>query len=187
MKHIARLILISACIATAAADTTNPVADYKSQKSLLSSDTLLKWTADLTGSGHPSVFLSLKDQYDEDVKDGQIPSWRVYIATTNGTSYSESTGVDEGNGATPVLPQLDPNQAFVGQITQLNKPGIITIQTDNPKTLPASSAIYAYTVENGHLKKTTLATFTPGQSNSIYNQYLSDACRTQIQLQQISP
>ena len=187
MKHLLLFVLLAIGMASAIASTTDPVADYKSQKSLLSTDTVSKWTADFAGNGHPSVFLSLKTDYDEDTKDGQVPSWIVYIASADGTSYTESTGLDEGSGTSPVLPQIDPNLVFVGQITQLSKPGLVTVQTDSPKNGTPTNYVYALTVESGHLKKTLLAQYSSNQTNAIYDQYLSDAHRTTVTLQQVSP
>lgn len=187
MKYLLLVVLLAVCIEQAAASTTDPVADYKTEKSLSSADTLSRWTADLAGNGHSSVFLSLKTDYDEDTNDGQVPSWIVYIASADGSTYTQSTGLDEGDGVAPALPQIDPNLVFVGQITQLSKPGLVTVQTDNPKNGTSTSYVYALTVESGHLKRNILGQFAPYQTNAIYNQYLSDAHRTTVTLQQVSP
>ena len=45
----------------------------------------------------------------------------------------------------------------------------------------------SYTVEGDHLKRSLLTEFSPGQSNAIYDEYLSDAHRVQVQLAEVSP
>lgn len=187
-KTILTLSGIMFCV-LARAGTSDPVADYKSSKSLTSSDILYKWTADINGDGQNDVLLDLKADYQEDKIDRQVPSWRVYIAATGGGSYEQATGVDDGggDGVSPLLPQIDPEKVFVGAISQLGVSGIVTVQTDATVSGVRLSRIYAYTVDGSHLKRTLLAEYNAENGNAVYDQYLSDSHRTSVTLQQITP
>jgi len=189
-KTIRKILLLVGAVGSCAiawADTSDPVSDYKNAKGLSATDVLYKWTADVNGDGQPEVFLDLKEAYQEDKNDRQVPSWRVYVAATNGGNYSQIAGIDDGDGVSPFLPQIDPERVFVGQVTQLKKPGIVTLQSDMARSGAGLSRIYAYTVEGDHLKQTLLEQYNPNQSNAIYDQYLSDNHRTQVQLQEVIP
>jgi hypothetical protein len=61
------------------------------------------------------------------------------------------------------------------------------MKIDNPREGESVATIYAYTVEGDHLKYTQLAQYTPGQNNAVFDQYLKDNVRTQVQLQEITP
>jgi hypothetical protein len=186
MKTLILAICFSASALMARADVIDPVSDYKNTKSLTAADVLYKWGADVNGDGRLEVLLNLKEAFLEDKKDRQVPSWRVYIATANGT-FSLVTGVDEGDGVIPSLPQIDPERVFVGQVAQLNKRGIVTLQSDVARTGVGVSCIYAYTIEGDHLKKTLLVQYNSEETNVIYDQYLKDNLRTQVQLQEVAP
>jgi hypothetical protein len=187
MRTILLLAGVAVSCAIAVADTSDPVSDYKSAKGLSATDVLYRWTADINGDGQPEVFLALKEAYQEDKNDRQMPSWRVYVAAAKGGSYSQIAGVDDGNGVSPILPQIDPERVFVGQVTQLKKPGIVTLQSDIAFSGVGLSRIYAYTIDGDHLKQTLLDQYNPNQSNPIYDQYLSDDKRTHVTLQEVTP
>jgi hypothetical protein len=178
------VLLILALIHTAAA-IGNPVLDYKSKYNLVASDKLLKWQSDLDGNGKQDVFLILKESYEE-LRDQSVPGWEVYMASQGGI-YTKIAGVEDESGVGPALPQIDPEACFVGQITQLGKRGIVTFKIDNPREGESKATIYTYTIEGNHLKYTELAQYTPGQPNAIFDQYLKDNVRTQVQLQEVTP
>lgn len=50
-----------------------------------------------------------------------------------------------------------------------------------------STRIFAYTIENGKLKETTLVEYYGEDPNVVYDQYLADNVRTQIQLIEVVP
>lgn len=59
--------LICFCIcATAEANVLDPVADYKDEKKLGSSDILYRWEGDINGDGKDEVFLELRESFKED-------------------------------------------------------------------------------------------------------------------------
>jgi hypothetical protein len=169
------------------ADVSDPVADMQSVRGLTTGDVLYKMVLDVNGDGRNDVLLCYKDDYDDSISNNEAPEWDIYLATGTNT-YTHLMGIDLGQGTSqgPAAPNLSLSQMFVGQITQLNEPGIVTIQTDYPTTLPAVTYIYAYTVEGGHLKQTLLAQYVPGTANAIYDQYLSSTTRTQVSYQQIT-
>lgn len=186
---IAILIAAALVYSGAFADTADPVFDYKNTKGLTTSDILYRWAADVDGDGKTDIFLCLKESYEEDARDKQAPSWRIYFSVAGGNTYFKPAGIDDGDpkGLGYSFPKIDPNSVFVGQITQLNKRGIVTIQTDTSRGGPAVARIYAYTRDGNNLKETTLVEYDPSQSNAIYEQYLSNNRRTQVQLQEVTP
>ena len=189
MKPIQFLIFCVACLTqTAIGQITDPNQEYRrliaenKTKGLLEAntdETMYKWNADVNGDGKVIVFLTLKDFYQKDRHDGQIPQWTVYIPKADGSGYLSAPNNE---------PQIDQEKMFVGQITQLNQRGIVTIQIDRPRRDPAVAYIYAYTIEGDHLKQTKLAEYDPDAGdNIICNQYLTDTKRTRVVLQEIGP
>ena len=165
----------------------DPVADFKKYKPYdFKGDFIIsKWTADLTGDGKKVVFLDDKNDVNHLHDDDGMPrgyamtSWIAYIPNENGTDYL--TPSNEGV-------EMNLDKVYVGQITQLGKKGIVTVQEDASKNGDPVSNIYAYTLEGNQLKKTLLAQYNPDKgSNPIYQQYLSPSKRTQVQLQTVTP
>ena len=185
------IILTIILIAAAKSEIENPVIDYKTERSLAPTDVLYKWSCDINGDGSQEVFLDLKESYAENVEDNVVPSWQVYIGTQieGVVKYIKVTELEEGppNGVSPVFPQIDPARMFSGQITQLGKRGIVTMQRDITKNGIVSTRIFAYTIENGKLKETTLVEYYGEDPNVVYDQYLADNVRTQIQLIEVVP
>ena len=185
---------LSPCLAE---DTANPVQSYATFHSLTAERIIYKWQVDVNNDAKGDVFLDTKltpaeiaeenadskNQYDPDVR-----GFTVYIAKTDGTGYTMSTGIEEGGElGLGVVPEINITRCFVGQITQLGKRGIVTMKIDNPREGDSVATIYSYTLEGNHLKYTQLAQYTPGQPNAIFDQYLKDNIRTQVQLQEITP
>ena len=175
------------------ASTPDPIADFKQGLTIPPSDKILKWTADISGNGKKAVFLSLKSDFDEAKNDNDIPGWVLYIPESAGTSYQEFKGIKmEPNTISLILPNIDIDLCYIGQITQLGKKGIVTIQTHSARSGPdkSTSYIYAYVIEEDHLKRTKLAEYDSTKSvetNPIYQQYLTDAKRTKVKIKKITP
>lgn len=180
MKNLFLYVLMSALTQCATAQVTNPVAHFES----LGPDIqpVLKWEADINGDGKNEVFLSLKDEHDQDVAADRSPGWFLYIADATGTSYNPSTGIkeqgDDSVGA--AVPMIDLEACFVGQVSELSQRAIITMQIDNPRVGESIAHIYAYTIEGNHLKRTKLAEYNPTQANALFDKYLRDGKRTVI-------
>jgi hypothetical protein len=180
--------LLWLCICAAArANSPDPVADYKHEKKLESSDILYRWECDVNGDGKNEVFLELKESFKEDREDRQTPSWRVYIADGNGVGYVLSKGTDLGQGLTPVLPQIDPERVFVGYIEELQKHGLLTITTGTSRTGEEVCQIVVYVVEKDHLKRIALAEPESTPQSTLYAKYLAGDKRSRLQLQEVVP
>jgi hypothetical protein len=160
--RIRGLLLALLTVAHVACGGVNdPVADHKRSHGLGAANTLYRMDIDINGDGRNEVLLCLKASYLEDKHDGQVPSWDVYLADAGASTYSLSLGLDDGEGVSPVLPRIDPSDIFIGKIEQLNKRGLVTVQTDFPKKGHPVRYIYAYTVEGSHLKETLLTKYNP--------------------------
>jgi hypothetical protein len=180
--------LICFCIcATAEANVPDPVADYKQEKKLDPSDILYRWECDINGDGKNEVFLVLRESFKEDREDRQTPSWRVYIADSNGMGYVRSTGTDIGQEITPALPQIDPDHVFVGYIEEIQKHGLVTITANASRTGEEMSHIVAYVVESDYLKRISLSESEAATRSTLYEKYLVGEKRTHLQLQEVAP
>jgi len=179
---------VLALVCSVFAEASDPVADYKNKQGLTATDIIYRWTADIDGDGKNEVFLTLKEEYQDEKNAGQMPSWFVYLAKHDGSGYSLSTG-EEYNGVTSLNPvsAIDPDKVYIGQITQLGKRGLVTIQVDLPQKSAPVAYIYAYTIVSDHLKKTLLVKYNFDDENAIYDQYLKDGKRTPVTLQEVTP
>jgi hypothetical protein len=180
MKTIALAALMLVPTHYIMAQITNPVTHFQSLDSR--TQPVIKWDIDINGDGKNEMFLSLKDEHDQDVALNLSPSWFVYIADGVVTSYKQSTGIKEQGedeiGAT--VPMIDIKVCFVGLVSELGRHAIVTEQIDNPRVGEPIARIYAYTVEGDHLKRTKLTEYNPMQSNVIFDKYLKDDKRTII-------
>jgi hypothetical protein len=186
--HLIAITMLTLAFPTFA-DTTDPIADYKAKQGLEATDIIYKWSADIDGDGKSEVFLSLKEEYQDARKVGQMPPWLVYLAKHDGSGYALSTGEDDNNVVSlgPIA-AIDPDKLFVGQITQLGKHGIVTMQRDHPRRGDDIAYIYAYTVEGDHLKRTKLGQYTIEKTDPpLFKQYLADDKRTHVTLQEVTP
>ncbi|HEV7403061.1 MAG TPA: hypothetical protein VGO11_09055 [Chthoniobacteraceae bacterium] len=169
------------------ADVINPLSDFKAKMDIAGSDFVYRWEVDIDGDGKKEVMLSSQLDYEQELKDGQLPGWLVYIAKSHGSGYVFAKELDEGGVIGYAIPQIDPEMLYVGMIEQIGKRGIVTMQVDHPRKAPEVAYIYAYTINGDHLKKTLLAKFEPKKGNPIYDQYLSESKRTKVKLQQVKP
>jgi hypothetical protein len=179
------LALITLCHAI------DPVADYSKNRpsDLKGAFVLFKWSVNV-GNGNALLFLTGTSDYHQARHDGMMPFWSPYIKH-NQNGYVSSTGVDDGNGISPANDVgIDPDRTYIGRITQLGgKKGIITLQVDQGrKGNPSVAYIHAYTIEGDHLRHTILATYDydSPKGNPIYNEYLTDAKRTKIDLEKVT-
>ena len=180
MKTLHLTLLMFALTHCVNAQITNPVTHFESLGPGI--QPVMKWEADINGDGKSEVFLSLKDEYDQDVASDRSPGWFVYIADAAGTSYNQSTGIkDQGEDSIgAAVPMIDLNACFVGQVSELGQRAIVTMQIDNPRVGESIARIYAYTIEGDHLKRTKLAEYNPTQTNALFDKYLKDGKRTVI-------
>ena len=179
-----------------AGQTANPVQDYATFHGLTGS-VIYRWTVDLNNDGKLDVLLDTKltggeiAQENRDTKNRYNPNlhgFALYIAQINGSGYVESTGINDGTEfGLAACPEIDITQCFVGQITELNAYGVVTIRVDAPRTGPAIARIVGYTVEGDHVKETKLAEYNPEQPNALYEKYLVPSKRTQVQLELLAP
>jgi hypothetical protein len=172
------------------AQVANPVADFKTGLTIPSGDKIQKWEVDVDGDGKPETFLSLKSDFDNEMKNHEPPGWHIYFSRAQGADYWKSTGTEEAPGELGVgdIPTIDPEACFVGQIAELGKRGIITMRIDNPREGESIGKIYAYTIDGDHLKRTELAQYVVVQGpHALFAKYLAADKRTQVQLQEITP
>jgi len=179
------------------ARTANPIAAYAAFHRLKAGRVIYKWEIDLGNDGRKEVLLDTKETPEElaqEIKETQgninenLRNFTVYIPNPSGTGYTESRGLDEGDGQ-GVSPgggmTVDVTQCYVGYVAQLQKWGLVTIESDSvTDKVPAQARIYAYTIEGDHLKSRLLAKYdlTKG-ANANYNQYLREGRRSTVQLQ----
>ena len=179
-----------------AGETANPVQDYATSHALTGS-VIYRWNVDLNNDGKLDVLLDTKltdeevAQENRDTKNRYDPnahSFEVYVAKATGSTYIQSTGVNNGiELGLGIAPTIDITQCYVGQITELNAYGVVTIKVDAPREGSAVARILVYTIEGDHMKETKLAEYNPEQANALYDKYLAPTKRTQVQLQLVAP
>ncbi|MES2477239.1 MAG: hypothetical protein V4640_15750 [Verrucomicrobiota bacterium] len=183
MKAFKILVLMLAFGRCALAEIVDPVGFYRSSTQYPAPSALLKWNADINGDGKNETFLIRKADYDADVAVHQLPSWEVFIANTTANTFMESTGIqDEGEELFGIagVPQVDIGACFVGQVTELGKHALVTMQVDTPRVGNPIARIYAYTIEGDHLKRSKLAEYPATQGNPLFDKYLKEGKRTVI-------
>lgn len=188
-----KLLTIIAAIAVPVlmfASIADPVTDFKTGLAIPDGDKILKWVCDVNGDGKSEVLLSLKSDFDKDMKRHEPPGWSFYIADSTGGSYSRSTGTEYQPATLSIndMPLIDPEVCFIGLITELGKRGIVTMRIDNPREGESIGKIYAYTIEGDHLKRTELAQYVIVQGpHALFTKYLADDKRTHVQFQELAP
>jgi hypothetical protein len=194
---IGSLFLLFA-LSSSIADVVNPVQDYAIFHGLSSGRVIYKLQIDINGDAKSDILLDTKLTQEEIAEENvetknhynpNVHGFTVYIGGDNG--YTLSAGVkSDGELGLGVVPEIDITKCFVGPIIQLGNNGIVTIQTEISRSGVGLSQIFAYTIEGDHLLRTTLAEYDQTKistPNPIFEQYLSDAHRTQIQLQEVAP
>lgn len=171
----------------------DPIINFKDNYAIDPDDKILKRSADINGDGHNETFLVLKSAYSEDKDSNNTPAWNVYLSIENGSNAIRSKGIqdsDDENDSIGVggLPDIDTDLCHVGQIAEISKHGIVTVKYKSHHPLDGETAIiYAYTVEEDHLKQHQLAEFDSSEVNEIFNKYLAEDKKTTIAVTEIDP
>ena len=112
----------------------------------------------------------------------------MYVRNPADTAYIISSGV-EIDGQISIASGLtfNPESVFIGQITEINRFGVVSLDIQNPKEGPSLATIWAYTWEGDHLKRQKLAEYQSSEENPIFNKYLAEDKRTVLQVQQVTP
>lgn len=185
-----------------ALEVENPVALMASRTDLTPQDYqryiqvgFKRIQVDINGDGKLDMLLCHDDPEADDTTEAQARSqwggmlwWDIFVKKENNNGYIANTGSVTDNvlglGA-PVA--INPDSAFIGQITEIDRFGIVTMEIANPREGPSMSTIYAYTWEGDHLKRQKLAEYKTEQENPIFDKYLAKDKRTVLQVQQITP
>lgn len=171
------------------AQIANPILDFKTGLKTLSGDKILKWECDLTGIGRKEVFFALKSEVSVDQQDEAPSDWTLYIpnAAGDGYLYSEWIAV-EPKLLSRMLPKINTDICFVGTIDELGKRGIVTTRCDTLRSGEVVAKIYAYTIEDDHLKYTELLKYDgTGPVPALYTKYLSADKRTHVHIEELVP
>lgn len=150
-----------------------------------------KIEVDINNDGKLDLLLCYDDPESDDATEAQARSqwggmlwWDIFVKKADNNGYIANTGSVTDNvlglGA-PVA--IDPESAFIGQITEINRFGIVTMEIANPREGPETTTIWAYTWEGDHLKRQKLAEYETGQDNAIFDKYLAEDKRTVLQVQ----
>jgi len=177
-----------------AVDIANP-QNYEITRRLEVGDILERMEFDINGDGAIDLLFTIKranpDPIDVEAanQEGGTLSWDAYISKP-GTSLFTVSDTLEVQGK-PGLYQgvsltLRVNEMFVGNISEIQKFGIVTSVIRRAKT-ENSKIIYAYSWEMNHFKRWKLAEFPVDSSNAIFDKYLSDDKRTHVTLQNVTP
>jgi hypothetical protein len=186
INHYASLIFLYGITTVYALD---PTTSFKTDLVIGAADKILKWQGDLNGDGKNDLFYSLKSDSEDAIKNLNPPSWFLYLSNAAGTDFLVSPELKEANGDVGgELLEIDPLMCFCGQITELGKKGIATMRRINPREGPTINIIYAYTIEEGYLKKTELARYVDSTTpHALFAKYLADNKRTVIVPVEITP
>jgi hypothetical protein len=175
----------------------NPIQAFSNFHALSSGRVICRWAVDLNNDNQQELLFAAKltpsELSEEERENGWNPQTKneidfdVYIP--QGNAYSRSRGIAEDDGmANGAVVSIDRTRCYVGQITQLNKWGLVTVDHEPAgRKNPALNIVYAYTLEGDHLKLTNLAQYDPSKGpNAIYEQYLAKAHRTFVKLDEIT-
>ena len=200
-KHfliVSCLILLNSSQFAISGTIKDPIQDFEKTGYIIPSGRIIYiWKSDINHDGEEETLIDLKPTAQELSQEERDSDWNsqtnsernftVYIPNKSG--YIQSTGTDFGTYAgrgTGLA--VDITRCFVGKITQLNRWGVVSIDIEPAgRRTPASATIYAYTLEGDHLKVTNLAEYDSDHATSpLYDQYLSDAHRTRIHLEEVT-
>jgi hypothetical protein len=189
--HITAIVLLAATCFSLGEDVADPQANYLTDYH--AGDYVKKFSADANGDGVADWFFTNIDANPDpaikisDDQAGGSMSWDVYVSNPGANTFKVSTGVEIDGGLVQGAGlDVNPNQMFVGTISEINRYGIVTSAVKRSKS-ENSTIIYAYTWEADHFKRWKLAEYLVSQQNSIFNKYLKDGKRTQVTVQQIKP
>ena len=202
MKTTTLLFFILLCVRLHANEVANPVLHFASlgeppaalqaRYAQIGFKTI---SIDINGDSKLDVLLCFEDPEQQDATDVQsqeqepgVLSWDVYVRNPADTAYIISSGV-EIDGQISIASGLtfNPESVFIGQITEINRFGVVSLDIQNPKEGPSLATIWAYTREGDHLKRQKLAEYQSSEENPIFNKYLAEDKRTVFQVQQVTP
>lgn len=185
------LILGLGLMGVSAASVADAVLNFKTEHTIVAGDKILKIEIDVNGDGKNETLLSLKSDFEKEKENHEPTGWSFYIReNTPAAAFTKSLGTETTPNELSVddIPQIDHELCFVGQITELDKRGIVTIRYNNPREGPSIGIIYAYTIEGDHLKKTELARFPVSNTpHALFTKYLADDKRTVITPVELTP
>lgn len=192
MKTVLACILINLIIvAGLKASISDPVLDFKTNHTIVTTDKILKIDFDVDGDGKNETLLTLKSDFENEKENHEPAGWSFYIREKNtAIAFNKSLGTETKPAQLSMgdIPQIDHERCYIGLIDELGKRGIVTIRFNNPREGPSIAIIYAFTIEGDHLKKTELARYSdPTAPNAQFNKYLSDIKRTVIVPVEITP
>lgn len=163
--------------------------------------TYYKWVLDINHDGINEILVSLKETPEElEEKKSESPSlfkvdchgFGVYIGLATGGYVNSRKVIESGQDVAGGI-GVDLSQCYVGYVAEVGQYGMVSVETReitaaSGKGLPVlKDQIYCYTVEGDHIRRTDLTSLLEDAKKSpIYNEYLSDAKRTRVTLQEIS-
>ena len=202
MKKMAFILSIVLSFSLNAAEVPNPVAHFASLgeppadlQARYAQIGFKQINVDLNGDSKMDMLLCFDDPDSQDATDIQsqaqepgILRWDVYVKNEANTAYIVSNGIEiDGQISIAFGLPLNPETVFIGQITEINRFGIVTMEIANPREGPSMSTIYAYTWEGDHLKRQKLAEYETEQDNATFDKYLAEDKRTALQVHQVTP
>lgn len=178
-----------------AEDITDPQS-YELNRRYEAGDVVKKMAFDINGDGVTDVFFNIVEANPDpttaisDAQNGGTISWDAYVSVPNSNKFKVCTTLEESDNPGGLLRgvglDINPNQMYVGNISEINRLGIVTSAVKRSASAN-STIIYAYTWEGDHFKRWKLAEYITGQQNTIFDKYLKEGKRTQITVQQVKP
>lgn len=202
MKNMLFMIMLFVGLSAFALEIDDPVQHLASRNDLspeqqarVAQIGFKKIEVDINNDGKIDLLLCYDDPESDDATEAQARAqwggmlwWDIFVKKVDNNGYVANTGPVTDNvlglGA-PVA--IDPDLAFIGQITEINRFGIVTMEIANPREGPSLSTIWVYTWEGNHMSKQKLAEYETEQENPIFDKYLAEDKRTVLQVQQITP
>jgi len=192
-----KYILLASLILTTclyAVDIANPQS-YEMARRLEAGDILKKMEFDINGDGIIDPFFTVEQSNPDPIdveasnQEGGTSSWDAYVSKP-GTSLFTVNDTLEVQGESDLYQgtslTLRTNEMFVGNISEIQKFGIVTSVIKRAKT-ENFKIIYAYSWETDHFKRWKLAEFLVNSPNAIFDKYLKDDKRTHVTLQNVTP
>jgi hypothetical protein len=184
--------LVSLMTYAYATDVTDPQAHVINRR-YETGDIIKLMTFDINGDGVPDLFFTTIESNPDPTTAtsneqlGGSLSWDVYVSKQTGGKFTINGGLEiEGEITQGAGFQLNPDQMYVGDTSEIGRFAIVTAAVERSKA-ENSTIIYAYTWEGDRFKQWKLAQYIAGEQNAIFDKYLKDDKRTPVQLKQIKP
>ena len=170
------------------ATVAEPVVDYRSRNGG-SIGALKKVTFDWNGDGKNDVFICEKEHYDEEIEGDNKIFWSIYVANAADNNYTLCEEQEEviDSEISNIISSVwfDPDHIFIGNITEINKHGLLSFHIDNPRDGDPVAYIYALVYKDGVFTEHELAKYNAKEENAVFDKYLKDDKRTQLTVEQI--